>query len=117
MPVRNEIEILAKRIYKSPKKSKKINILILGGSLGAQILSRNMCSQMCMLPENIKKRLHINHQAKEEDIIYISKRSVATITTVTTITTLTIKILLTIGCVQVLLVVYEHLCSIELFLY
>ena len=74
MPVRNEIEILAKRIYKSPKKSKKINILILGGSLGAQILSRNMCSQMCMLPENIKKRLHINHQVKEEDIIYISKK-------------------------------------------
>ena len=36
----------------------KINILILGGSLGALVLSRNICKQICLLPKNIKKRLY-----------------------------------------------------------
>ena len=74
MPVRNQIKALSKRTYKAPKESQKINILILGGSLGALILSKVMSDQICLLPENIKKRLHIMHQSKEEDIKYINNK-------------------------------------------
>ena len=72
MPVRNQIKALSIRTYRTPKKNQKINLLILGGSLGSLILSRRMSDQMCLLPKNIKKRLHIIHQSKAEDIKYIS---------------------------------------------
>lgn len=72
MPVRTKIEDLFTRDYKENVKRKKINILILGGSLGALILSRNVCKQICLLPINIKKRLHVVHQSKIEDITQIN---------------------------------------------
>ena len=72
MPVRNQIKALYTRTYKAPKKSQKINLLILGGSLGSLILSRRMSDHICRLPKYFKKRLHIIHQSKAEDIKYIS---------------------------------------------
>ena len=72
LPVRNEINLLFKSSYKFPKKNEKINLLILGGSLGSLILSRKLSYQICILPKSIKKRLHIIHQSKAEDIKYIS---------------------------------------------
>ncbi len=72
MPVRTEIQDLFARKYKSSIGNKKINILVLGGSLGAVILSRNICKQLSLLPLKIKKNLHIIHQSKIEDINYIN---------------------------------------------
>ena len=72
MPVRPEIEGLFTRNYKNSQNSKKFNILILGGSLGALVLSKNICEQICHLPTKIKKKLHIMHQSKMEDIDYIN---------------------------------------------
>ena len=48
MPVRTEIEGLFARNYKNFSKNKRINILILGGSLGALIFSKNICEQICL---------------------------------------------------------------------
>ena len=74
MPVRKQIINLSKRSYKAPNKNQKINLLILGGSLGAQILSRSMSEQVCLLPESIKRRLYVIHQSKAEDIKYIKNK-------------------------------------------
>ncbi len=71
MPVRPEIEGLFNRTYKNSQNSKKFNILILGGSLGALVLSKSICEQICLLPIKIKKRLHVIHQSKIQDISYI----------------------------------------------
>ena len=68
MPVRKEILNLYKENYKFPKKNNKINILILGGSLGSLILSKKLSKQICKLPIKIKKRLNVAHQSKVEDI-------------------------------------------------
>ena len=74
IPVRNEINILFKNSYKFPKKNEKINLLILGGSLGSLILSKTLSSQICILPKNIRERLHISHQSIAKDIKYISNQ-------------------------------------------
>ena len=71
MPVRTEIQKLYAKNYVPFSKNKKINILILGGSLGALILSRKVCEQICLLPTKIKKNLHVMHQSKIEDINYV----------------------------------------------
>ena len=52
-------------------KIKKLIFFILGGSLGALILSRKVCEQICLLPSKIKKNLHVLHQSKIEDINYV----------------------------------------------
>ena len=74
MPVRSNIKELFRRVYKAPKRNEKINLLILGGSLGSVILSRSLSTQICLLPPKIKRRLHIFHQSKKDDIKYISSQ-------------------------------------------
>ena len=69
MPVRTEIQKLYAKNYVPFSKNKKINILILGGSLGALILSRKVCEQICLLPSKIKKNLHVIHQSKKLKIL------------------------------------------------
>ena len=73
MPVRKEVKTLNSRLYQFPKKNQKINILILGGSLGSLVLSKSICDQLCNLPTNLKKRLYVMHQSKAEHIKSISR--------------------------------------------
>ncbi|MEC8100031.1 MAG: undecaprenyldiphospho-muramoylpentapeptide beta-N-acetylglucosaminyltransferase, partial [Pseudomonadota bacterium] len=72
MPVRNQIKSLHKKNYKFPRANEKINILILGGSLGALSLSKNISKQICLLPLKIRKRIFVIHQSKAEHIKYIN---------------------------------------------
>ena len=66
MPIRTEIQKLYSKEYIPVSMNKRINILILGGSLGALILSRKICEQICLLPTKIKKSfmLYINQKLK-----------------------------------------------------
>ena len=48
-------------------------------------LSRNICEQISHLPLKIKKKLHINHQSKVEDINYINSSAQQDVRRVTTI--------------------------------
>lgn len=65
-PIRDEIR-------KTAKKDKNIttgalSILIIGGSQGAKVFSKMIPDALINLPENIKKKLFVYQQAKEEDI-------------------------------------------------
>ena len=55
MPVRSNIKALSRRVYKAPRKNEKINLLILGGSLGSLILSRSLSTQICLLHLKLNK--------------------------------------------------------------
>ena len=69
-PVRQEIlNSILPKINKN-----KLSILIIGGSQGAKIFSRMIPEVMINLPQEIKDKLHIVQQVKEEDIGTIKAR-------------------------------------------
>ena len=65
-PVRHSIMRLQNSPY-IPPGDYPINIVVLGGSQGAKILSEIVPSALTLLPQNIKKNLQITHQARKED--------------------------------------------------
>jgi UDP-N-acetylglucosamine--N-acetylmuramyl-(pentapeptide) pyrophosphoryl-undecaprenol N-acetylglucosamine transferase len=65
-PVRSEIVVLANEPY--PDVSGKINLLIFAGSLGAKIFSDLIPGVLKQLPADIKNRLEVVQQAREEDM-------------------------------------------------
>ena len=73
-PVRKEFNIIGKLKYNSPKEDKQFKILIVGGSLGASFFSDNITTMLCSLPVELKKRLIVFHQVKEEEIINVKKK-------------------------------------------
>lgn len=70
MPVRNEILELANLEYNYPDfdKNEKFNILITAGSGGANFFSNQLLEVFEKLDKTMKKRLHIIHQARVEDL-------------------------------------------------
>ena len=72
LPVRTEIQDLFERKYNFSQSNNKINILILGGSLGSLVLSKSLCNQICLLPLKIRQKLHITHQSIPDDIDYVN---------------------------------------------
>lgn len=60
-PVRAEIAKLPEPKQRFAMRSDKLNVLIVGGSLGAQVLNEIVPQAMAMLPENV--RPHITHQS------------------------------------------------------
>ena len=48
------------------------NILIIGGSQGARILSDVVPEAIARLPDDLKPRLHVSHQARPEDLARVS---------------------------------------------
>ncbi len=65
MPVRGDIAALSKDIYKKPERI--INLLIVGGSQGAQSFSHVIPKAIGLLSEDLQKRLCITHQVRKED--------------------------------------------------
>ncbi|MDF7675009.1 undecaprenyldiphospho-muramoylpentapeptide beta-N-acetylglucosaminyltransferase [Acetobacteraceae bacterium ESL0709] len=76
MPVRAEIEALAASPYSPPENEGEspLELLIWGGSLGAQIFSQVVPDALIALPDSIRKRLHITQQLKSELIPAIQTR-------------------------------------------
>lgn len=68
MPVRPAIEALADATYKAPElySEAPINLLIWGGSLGAQIFSSVVPQALCNLPRGLRHRLHVTQQVHED---------------------------------------------------
>ena len=52
----------------------KLSILIIGGSQGAKIFSKIIPDVIIKLPKDIKEKLHISQQVKEEDIELIKEK-------------------------------------------
>ncbi len=67
-PVRAKIREISGDNYRAPEPSSIIRLFILGGSQGAHILSREIPSAIVQLPEHLRMRLIITHQARAEDI-------------------------------------------------
>jgi UDP-N-acetylglucosamine--N-acetylmuramyl-(pentapeptide) pyrophosphoryl-undecaprenol N-acetylglucosamine transferase len=65
-PVRYSVSKYANNT--KPKKAEQFVICILGGSLGAKFLSKNLAEILVSLPESHKKNLKIIHQAIEHEI-------------------------------------------------
>lgn len=75
MPVRPAIEALADAGYTAPdmyNHTGPINLLVWGGSLGAQIFSSVVPQALCNLPQHIRVRLHVTQQAHEDMVPVLS---------------------------------------------
>lgn len=66
-PVRSSIVEASQKERKSSDKSEFV-ILIIGGSQGAKVVSEAVPKAISLLPENIRRRLVIWHQAREEQV-------------------------------------------------
>jgi len=65
-PLRDQILSAIPANYNAPKAD--INLLIVGGSLGAKILSERIPAAIAMLPNDLQKRLVIVQQTRKESV-------------------------------------------------
>lgn len=65
-PVRPDIAQLHGQVYEPPTKI--IELLIVGGSLGAKVFSTLVPQALAQLPENLRARLHVNQQCRADDL-------------------------------------------------
>ena len=72
-PVREEFYKIGELEYTPPKQRQNFNILIVGGSLGATFFSDKVTTILCSLPIELRKRLVVFHQVKQEEIITVKK--------------------------------------------
>lgn len=66
-PVREDITVLHGRDYAPPGQAGSINILVMGGSLGAKIFSDIVPSALARMPESLRCRLEVVQQCRTED--------------------------------------------------
>ncbi|MBA5724742.1 undecaprenyldiphospho-muramoylpentapeptide beta-N-acetylglucosaminyltransferase [Bombella favorum] len=74
MPVRPSIEALADTEYTTPNmfSNEPINLLVWGGSLGAEIFSSVVPQALCNLPASFRFRLHVTQQAHADMVPVLS---------------------------------------------
>lgn len=65
-PVRQAVLDRAGAPYQPPAEG-ALNILVIGGSQGARVLSDVVPQAIASLPEGLRPRLHVSHQARAED--------------------------------------------------
>ncbi len=70
-PVRPAISELHGQGYIAPDKA--IELLIVGGSLGAKAFSSLVPAALTKLPEDLRTRLHVTQQCRAEDIVAVRK--------------------------------------------
>lgn len=68
MPIRPEVAAQAGAPYPKLDAASPINILVIGGSQGASILSRVLPDAFKLLPDSLKKRIKLAQQCRPEDI-------------------------------------------------
>ena len=66
-PTRDEFRLNNKLNYSIPKETQTFQILIVGGSLGANFFSKEVTAIICSLQEELRRGLHIIQQVKKED--------------------------------------------------
>lgn len=67
-PVRPEIAALSGRPFSPPNPGERLQILVTGGSQGAQILGDAVPAAICRLPEDLRARIHVEQQARPEQL-------------------------------------------------
>ncbi len=76
-PVRPEISALKEAEYNVPTQTGDLNILIMGGSLGASVFSEIVPQTLAQLSDEYKKRLKIVQQCREAELENVRKTYVA----------------------------------------
>jgi UDP-N-acetylglucosamine--N-acetylmuramyl-(pentapeptide) pyrophosphoryl-undecaprenol N-acetylglucosamine transferase len=67
-PVRPAILAAGAILYRPPAADEPVELLVLGGSQGARIMSEVVPPALALLPEGLKRRLQVGHQARPEDL-------------------------------------------------
>jgi len=65
-PLRRQISRAIPKNYEAP--GNEINLLVVGGSLGARLISETVPQALAQLPEDIHKRLHVVQQTRAESL-------------------------------------------------
>jgi len=66
-PVRPEVIAAAETPYRPSGADDPFNLVVFGGSQGAQFFSSAVPSALCLLDDDMRKRLHVVQQARPED--------------------------------------------------
>jgi UDP-N-acetylglucosamine--N-acetylmuramyl-(pentapeptide) pyrophosphoryl-undecaprenol N-acetylglucosamine transferase len=67
-PVRADIASLYAHPYNTPDDNEPFHITIMGGSLGAKVMAKNVPQALSSLPEDLKVRLNVTQQCHAENI-------------------------------------------------
>jgi UDP-N-acetylglucosamine--N-acetylmuramyl-(pentapeptide) pyrophosphoryl-undecaprenol N-acetylglucosamine transferase len=67
-PVRAAILAVGRPNYVAPRRGGPIELLILGGSQGARIMSEAVPPALAALPTRLREMLRVSHQARPEDL-------------------------------------------------
>jgi UDP-N-acetylglucosamine--N-acetylmuramyl-(pentapeptide) pyrophosphoryl-undecaprenol N-acetylglucosamine transferase len=67
-PVRPGILDIGWRKYKAPQRGGPIELLIVGGSQGARVMSETVAPALGALPTRLREMLRVSHQARSEDL-------------------------------------------------
>ena len=67
-PVRPSVLAVGQTKYKAPQRGGAIELVILGGSQGARIMSEVVPPALSALPTRLREGLRISHQARPEDL-------------------------------------------------
>jgi UDP-N-acetylglucosamine--N-acetylmuramyl-(pentapeptide) pyrophosphoryl-undecaprenol N-acetylglucosamine transferase len=74
MPVREAFHKIGNDGYKAPTATGQINILIVGGSLGAEIFGKTVPEALSRLPLELRSRLKVTHQVRANQIDTVRSR-------------------------------------------
>ncbi|MDO5529580.1 MAG: undecaprenyldiphospho-muramoylpentapeptide beta-N-acetylglucosaminyltransferase [Paracoccus sp. (in: a-proteobacteria)] len=66
-PVRQSVIERAGADYRPPRDGAELRVLVIGGSQGARVLSDAIPAAIALLPEDLRARLSVSHQARAED--------------------------------------------------
>jgi UDP-N-acetylglucosamine--N-acetylmuramyl-(pentapeptide) pyrophosphoryl-undecaprenol N-acetylglucosamine transferase len=67
-PVRPAVLALARAKYKAPQRGGAIELVVLGGSQGARIMSEAVPPALAALPARLREMLRVSHQARPDDL-------------------------------------------------
>lgn len=73
-PVRPEVARLARTPYPRLDEEHMLRLLVVGGSLGARVLSDVAPDGLALLPPHLKRRLQVTQQCRAEDIERVRRR-------------------------------------------
>lgn len=73
-PVRGEITALSDTPFEAPAADGPINILVTGGSQGANVFSTVVPDAIAALPDGVRARLRVTQQCREEDLAAVRER-------------------------------------------
>jgi UDP-N-acetylglucosamine--N-acetylmuramyl-(pentapeptide) pyrophosphoryl-undecaprenol N-acetylglucosamine transferase len=67
-PVRPAILAIRQSTYRAPQRGGPIELVVLGGSQGARIMSEAVPPALAELPTRLREGLRVSHQARQEDL-------------------------------------------------